>query len=220
MAEESNKVVGNALDNAGSKDQENSNKDIKQTVSWESHDKLLGQHKKTKGEIAELTKKLNSFEKAQKDAEENKLAESGEYQKLLELKQVEVETLISEAEVAKTEVRKVNQHLIDAQKLQAVYDRLPGKIKNNKYLNFIDLENVVINPDTGDVDEQSASTVANSFMKEYAELVDTSHVGKLPGNAAGGSGNLQEEFKNLSLTDMNKNLKSRVQEAKRKAGVL
>lgn len=199
---------------------ENQTKKEKDVVSYESHQKLLGQLKNTKEQAKLMEEKLNLFEQKQKEIEESKLAEKGEYQKLLELRQNEIADLKAKVEAEAQEKFKASKALEDTWKLQSFYDKLPGKVKRREYLNFVDLDAIAFNPDTGQIDDQSVDIVVNDFMKNHKDLVDTKSFGKLPGDAPSSMTTIDAQtFKNLSLKDMKLKMKDAVQAAKRKQGV-
>lgn len=170
-------------EDAGKNAEVKGNKD--QYVRYESHDKLLGQHKAAKAENAELKEKLAALQTEEQKRVEQELAAQGEWKLLVEAKEKKIaeleEKYLTEAEKAEI----ANSTLTNAQKIQAVCDKLPGKIRNSKYYQYIDINQVALNPETGEVDEASVQTVANAFMEEHKELVDTTHIGRLPAGAHG-----------------------------------
>lgn len=69
----------------------------------------------------------------------------------------------------------------------------------------MNLDDIVINPDTGDVDNESIDQVVNKFMGVHANLVDTSHVGKIPhGHPKSTTQLSHDQWKNMSLAEMKK----------------
>jgi hypothetical protein len=89
---------------------------------------------------------------------------------------------------------------------------LPGKIKKREYLNFVDLEGIVMNPETNEIEKTSVESVVNKFMDSYGELVDTTHVGKLPvGHPSSGKNVDYSKWKTLSSKEMKANLKTMVE---------
>lgn len=203
---------------AGSADQ-GLNQGQKDSVKYETFDKLVGQLKKTKELNENLSQRLDAFETEKRQLEETKLAEQGEYKKLLEMRTAEIKELQNSVVTERSEKEVANRTLNDAQKLQAVYEELPGKIKHQRYMQFIDLDKVAINPETGDVDRESAKLTANLFAEEHTALIDTTHVGRLPGNPASTNQPISKRFRELPLKDMRANMAQAVQEAKKELGL-
>jgi hypothetical protein len=199
---------------------ENGKKAENRIIDYKTYDKVINRLKKTEETNIELVDKISAFESDRKNREESKLAEQGEYKKLLELRQAEndkMQTRLVEAEAEKDSAYKT---LTDAQKYQAVYEKLPGKLKNNKSMGFIEIESIALNPETNEIDTQSVDLVVNSFMEEHKDLVDTSHVGRLPGNAPDNSTTpLHKRFKDLPLAEMRKNMANAVKQRKHELGV-
>lgn len=184
----------------------------KDQVDYASFNKVLGQYKKAKSVNEELQSELENYKKAEQEIKEKKLADQGEYNKLLELKEQKLKELTDQLENAQAEKQTASETLINAQKLGAVYEKLPGKLKNNKFMQFIDIDSVVRNPETGEIDAESASVVANQFMEEFDYAVDTSHVGRIRGTASSTTTPLHKSFKELPLKDMRKNVAEAVRQ--------
>lgn len=171
------------------------------SVSYESHQKLLDQHKKSKDQMKDLEAKLKAFEDEKKLVEENKLREQGEYKKILDTREAEISKLRSESESFK-------KSLFDGAKLQAVVDKLPGKIRNKQYYSFIDVDSIAIDPETHQIDEKTVELAANNFLKNHSFLIETKAGGTPPSDAAAGeNGNLAyEDWLKMSSSDKKKNL--------------
>jgi len=57
-------------------------------------------------------------------------------------------------------------------------------------------------------------------MDEHSYAVDTSHIGRLPGNASSQTQSLSHTFKDLPLKDMRNNIAEAVRLAKKEKGIL
>jgi hypothetical protein len=150
----------------------------KDFVQYETYSRVLSQHKKTKSENEQLAAELEAYRRKERELEEKRLSEQGEYKKLLELerkKRMEEEGKRQQYE----------RDLLDAHKLNAVRERLPGKIKRPEYYSFIDVSKVVIDPETGIVDDRSVVEVVDGFVKEHGFLIERQGTRDLPYNAPG-----------------------------------
>jgi len=222
METESQKVVDNATDSSvdNTFQNEQGKKVENKIIDYKTYEKLLNRHKKTEEINGQLSKQVQTFQDERKAQEESKLVEQGEYKKLLDLREAEVNEWKQKFSAVDEEKKSVYNTLNDAQKLQAVYDKLPGRLKNQKYMSFIDLESVAFNPETSEIDSQSVDLVVNSFMEEHKDLVDTSHVGRLPGNAPGQTTTpIHKRFADLPLKEMRANMANAVKQKKQELGV-
>jgi hypothetical protein len=152
----------------------------KDVVQYETYKNVLSQHKKSKSENEELRSKLEAYERKERETEEKRLSEQGEYKKLLELERKK----LAEAENKRLQYER---DLLDSHKLNAVRERLPGKVKRPEYYSFIDTDKIIIDPSTGMVDDSSVTEVVESFIKEHSSLLDRAANKDLPYNAPGNS---------------------------------
>ena len=161
-----NKSVSNADDQKASGDDQNKTqpKPINDVVSHETFKKLLGQKKNVEQENETLKRQL-------KEIEERKLQESGEWKKIAELKEQEALQAKQAAEEEKRRAENLNSTLIKSQKLQAVTEKLPGKLERPEYMAFIDVSKVVMNPETGEIDDTSVESVVQDFVKVHSKLL-------------------------------------------------
>lgn len=198
---------------------EKSQEKTKDQVSYDTYKRTVGEVKKLKEIKDELESKLNQFVERDKEKEEmlkleqeKKLQEKGEFKKLLELKESELQKLNEKLNMLSEEKESAYQTIHDTVKLHAFYEKLPGKIKKREYLNFVNLDDIVINPETKEVDTSSVEKVVNNYMDNHPELVDTSHLGKLPyGQTGSYKPNDYDQWKNLNSSEMKKTLKEQVQ---------
>lgn len=187
-------------------------------VSFETYDRLVKQRKADQEKLRELTgrvEKLSDFEAKLKEIEakeaeasQKKLEEEGKWREALEHKNKMLKDLEEKFKNAEAEKESTKKALLDSAKIQAVVDKLPGRIKRNEYLNFIDIDQVILDPETGDFDESSIGLVANNFLKNHSELIQVEGSKKLPGDAAkGGAPLTAEAWKALPLAEKKKRLK-------------
>lgn len=144
-------------------------------VAHSTFKKLLGQHKNLQEKARENEELLMQYQAKEKEAEKKRLEEKGEYKKLLDLKSKELEKHQAEANEYK-------KRLLDAHKLNAFCEKLPGKIANPKYFKHVETENILIDPETGIIDETSLTNAVNSFLSEHNKLLDV-NVSSMPSDA-------------------------------------
>ena len=176
--------------NASSADQDPSGIDGEvettvETASTESHDdfvkretfqKSVAQEKNLRQRLKDSETRLKELEAEKNAGVEKSLAEQNEYKKLYETYKAKSETLQGDMD-------NFNESLIDGHKLQAVLDKLPGKVKSRDYYRYIDLKSIAYDPETKSIDEESVTLAANKFLSERAELLDTKEKKRLPNDA-------------------------------------
>jgi len=180
----------------------------KDVVAYETYQKVLAEKKSMQAKAQEIESKLAEIEKAQRERDEAKLNEKGEFKKLVELRDQEIEKLRNEINTVAKDRDSFKGNLDDTYKLQAFYDKLPGKIKRQEYLGFVDLESIVIDPDTGTVDSSSVQNVVSNFVENYGDLIESSKFAGLPGDAPKGGKKLTvKDWQNLPLKEKKSRMK-------------
>lgn len=168
--------------------------DEQETVKYETHKKLLGQRKADQEKLRQAQDLIDKFEAEKREVEEGKLKEEGEYKKLLTLREEELGKLRSERDIAVKE----NQ---DTWKYDAFYRKLGGKLENSKYLSFVDIESIIFNPETKEVDQQSVESVVNKFREEHSALITPINSSRLPSKQS------DLGFKAKNISNMNESEK-------------
>lgn len=148
---------------------------IKDTVSYETHARLLDEKKK-------LAFKLKEIEDAKKIQFEKELKDKEDYKKIIELRDKEVVEY-------KTKYETLEARLTNGSKLSAVLDQIDGKVEKI-YYGLIDLDSIALDPSTGMPDEKSVRDVAKQFSKTHSKVIlKDGAASKMPHDAArGGSG--------------------------------
>ena len=206
---------------------DDSSKEKKDVVDYASFQKAVAQKKAVQAraeaaeaKLKELDDKLNALENAKLSEQDLKLKAAGEWQKVIESRDAQINELKNKYDETLGKYEQTNKTLDDAVKLNAVYSKLPGKLKNPKYAGFIELEKIAINPETGDVDSSTVDDVVNSFCKEHRELLDTKNFKGLPGDAARSSQILTvDAFRQRPLAEMKKSLPEAVRAEKLRLGI-
>ena len=150
-----------------------------------SNDRLLTQSKEWKDKAQKASADDDERIKAAAAEKEKEAEARGEYKKLLEQQKLETEAQRKRADDSDARAKETDNTLLEARKL-AFENRLGGRLKNDKYLGFVNTKDILIDPDTGDIDTSSVDSSVKSFLGEHKELVNFS-AGKLP-NFQGGKG--------------------------------
>lgn len=165
----------------------------KDSVTYETHRKLLDEKKKLQAKLAEI-------ENDKKQKEEEELTRKGETQKLLEL-------VKKEAEELRTKLTVKEQREVQAKKLSAVIRSLGSNV-DEKWFGVIGqhLDEVVYNPDSGEVEQMSVTAIVEDLKKTWPEMIKKLPVG-MPADAPRGSGQgviERSEWLKLSAKEMRK----------------
>ena len=164
------------------------------TVAYETHRKLLGE-KKT------VQKKYDDLVALNKAGQEKALAEQGEYKDLYGQTKERVEAL--ETELADAKDRQDN-----FVKLRAVLSAIDGKVDQD-YYGHLGIDNVLLDPDTGEVDKMSVSKVVEAFKAKHSVLIQGNRPANLPKNApqyANGEKKLTKEEQNMRTSELMRSL--------------
>lgn len=165
----------------------------KESVSYDTHRRLLDEKKKLQARLAEI-------ETEKRAKEEEELTRKGETQKLLELAKKEAEEL--RTKLTAKELREVQ-----AKKLSAVIRGMGANV-DEKWFGVIGqhLDDVVYNPESGEVEQMSVTAIVEDLKKTWPEMMRKPGVG-MPADAPKGSGMGQierSEWLKLSSKEMAK----------------
>lgn len=151
--------------NASGEGGKNQNNDStgKGQVSYETYLKTLDEAKKAKEKLRAIE------EQASKLAEEKMLAE-GNWKGLLEARENRIKELEEENNQTKSKYGELNERIAGSQKLSKVLSKLGGDL-DDKYFGLIDISEVKVNPETGEIDDMSAAKVAENFRTMYPETI-------------------------------------------------
>lgn len=182
--------------------------DVGESVPVKKYQQLLSQRKSDQEKLRDIQTKLSAFEEKEREFQERQLEEQGKWQESIELKNRKIQEYEQKLKDEQNKAKNAENILINSAKLNAVLEKLPAKVKNRAYLDFIDTNSVILDPETGDFDAGSVQEVANAFIKEHSSLLDYKNVsGKLPGDAPAGSTKLTlEQWKKLPLAERKKRM--------------
>jgi len=173
-------------ENAGSTDQQTGsdvdmNKDgsKKDYVTYESWNKLVDQRKYDRKKMAEMAKELDKYRTTEQERTQQDQIKRGEFEKALEQER----KLRLQAE---EERKGLTDSLYQQAKLYAFESELPGKLKHDHYRKHIDLNAIQIDPESGDIDQESVKSYVNNFMQSFGnDLVEVPTKKGLPSDAPG-----------------------------------
>lgn len=130
----------------------------KDSVSYETYLKVLGEAKKTK-------ERLKALEDQASQAQEKTLADQNEWKKLAETYKTKL------SETTKT-LKQQEESIVNGMKYQEFTKALGGTLKSDDYATFIPFEKISFNPDTKSVDGLSVKSAVEEFMAKHSGLVN------------------------------------------------
>lgn len=194
---EANGSGGAEKNAAGGGSAENNNTDNqgkKDTVAYETHQKLLAEKKKRDAELADAQAKLKAFE-------EQQLKEKEDYKALLALRDKEV------IEV-KGKLSNLEETLNNSVKLDSVLKKLSGNV-GQQYYGLFDLSKIPIDPTTNMPDQLAVEKYAKEFEQTYGQIIQRKTSDQMPNDAAKGTNAkiTYDEWLKLPLKDQKARLK-------------
>lgn len=195
---------GANLDPRGTQDENpnNTTPTESESISYETHKKLLSEKKKRDEENQALKRQLEDFLAKEKAREEEELKKQKNFEQLLKLREEELQKEREE----KNSLRSMAEKGL---KRRSFLDAVNGAV-DEQYWGLIDLNEIVIDPTTGVPDEQSVQKAAREFEKKYPLVLQKRSGGpRLPGDAPRGSGGklTYEEWLSLPLKEQKARLK-------------
>jgi predicted nucleic acid-binding Zn-ribbon protein len=175
--------------NAGGEGQNQSTTENKRSVSYETYLKTLDEAKSAKSRLKALEEERNKIA-------EEKLKAEGDWKGLLDLRESRIKELEGESNQLKEKYSGLNERVTSSQKLSKVLSKIGGDL-DPKYYGLIDISEVKINPETGEIDDMSATKVAENYRTEYAETIRKKFNPNSMGENKPGGDNGQSDFINF-----------------------
>lgn len=168
----------------------------KDFVAYDTYRKVLSERKRDKEKLSAIEEELSRYRELEKSLEEKKAMEAGQWEKLKQ-------TYLQENESLRTELQDYKKNMIDGRKLQKFLDKIPGTIAKREYLSFVNTENIVIDPETNEIDELSLDREVGKFMKDHSALVMPAETRKNPNYASfGGLTNHKKQIGEMNLKEL------------------
>lgn len=173
----------------------------KNSVSYESHRKLLGEKKLEQERRTKAEQELATLKQEKADREKKELEAQGNYKSLLEIKQKELD-------LAAAKLDRITGEITDVRKKKAILKHIGGVVPDGAH-KLLPLDLIELDAE-GKPTEQSAKAAAQVFTKEhsYAIQKDVDGGGGLPNDEAKGGGTGKKityaQWQKLSAAEMKK----------------
>jgi hypothetical protein len=152
----------------------------KETVSYETHLKLLNQRKADQARSQEMAAKLAEFEAEKKAREEADLLAQNKYEELLAKKEEEKNEIANR-------LNSVTETIIKAEKLEAFQRSLGGELAHRDFEKMINLNSIVYD-EAGTLDQESLNLEVARVRETYGDsILKKTNVPSMSGNAPQGA---------------------------------
>lgn len=148
----------------------------KDHVAYDSYRKVVGQNKRLSERASAAEAELERIRAEQQTAEEQKLAEQNRWKELHEAK-------VKELEAAKLQLNSTNKMIEEARKLKALNALAPIRPEFHNTTGTFNLDNIMVNPETGEVDESSVQREAERVRNVFPAILQTAQGPKLDNKA-------------------------------------
>lgn len=163
-------------------------------VSYPTYNRTLTQLKNAKTQKQELAEENARLKAELEGRDRAKLEEQGDYQKLLSAERERAKALEVEASAHKQKLNEFVKRETDARKFVAFVDALGVDIDRELASYLVNLDEIAMDPDSGEVDKVTLSRYAESFRKKWPKVVAMSVPGAGLPNGKPGAGRMGPEF--------------------------
>jgi len=157
------------------------------SVQYATYQRVLSEKKRASEEAVQLRKALDEMKFAEDERQKKSLIEQNQWKELYEQEQKKASDALQVAADLK-------QHQLDAKKLNSILGKLPSQVPN-KFWGLINTDNVLVNPDTGEIDDSSILKEVNRIVTEIPEIMTKTSTATVDPRApvSNGSGTLSKD---------------------------
>lgn len=134
------------------------------TVKYQTYKRAVGEVKRFKSEAQKLKEENEAFKAREKAREEAELEKRGEFDKVKS-------NLLKELEEERERNKRMAKERADDRKLGAFLATLGGNVSRD-YWGLINIDEIAIDPDTGEIDELSVTRSVEKFRTKHGRLID------------------------------------------------
>jgi hypothetical protein len=145
-------------------------------VAYETHRRLLDQKKQLQERLQKTAAELDQFKAGVEQKQQKELEEQNRYKELYEKIRQDNESL-------QKAISERDMQMQNAIKYDAFQKSLGDRKIDRKYSGFVNTDNILLDPETGTVDELSAQKEVERILNEYPEIVRSNSSKALPSQA-------------------------------------
>ena len=139
-----------------------------ETVKYSTYKRVVSSEKNWKAKAEELQARIESEQNAA-------LAEQGKYKELYENAQEANNTL-------QNQIAQQQKDREDFMKLRAMVGAIDGKV-DSKYYGLMPIDKVLVDPETGELDQMSVTKAVETFRQEHGILIQGTKPAQMPAQA-------------------------------------
>ncbi len=185
---------GDPADHGGGGSQNPSGEE--RTVSYKSYQKLLGEKKRLQDRLTELQ---NTRSKPASGDDDDDTADDEGVQnpppnrrddansRRLKVKDNRIKDLETQLAESNNQISQFKRRQEVSDKVDALLEAIPGEVPR-KYLQLLPINDLVVDPETGEIDPVSLKQTVKKFMGEYGEVIKTKPNG-MPNTSPNGGSN-------------------------------
>lgn len=145
-------------------DMQSESQSSRDSVQYSTYQRVLSEKKKAAAELARAQRELDEIRAQQESEKESALKENQQWKELYEQEQQKREQALQKAQA-------LEEQQMNARKLNAVLKTLPANVPSD-YWDLIPTTQVKVNPETGDIDEDSVKSVAEYVTTKLDRILD------------------------------------------------
>lgn len=135
-------------------------------VKYDTYKRVLNEKKARDAELREAKAVIEKYETEKRSFEESTLREKEDWRKLFEQRESELKT-------TKLELDSIKTRVVDSKKLNSFLNAIEKPIEQ-KYWSLVELDKIVVDPNSGEIDSSTLKNYAEEFKKEYWKVIDSS----------------------------------------------
>ena len=136
------------------------------SVKYDTYKRVLNEKKARDAELREAKAVIEKYEAEKRSFEESTLREKEDWRKLFEQRESELKT-------TKLELDSIKTRVVDSKKLNSFLNAIEKPIEQ-KYWSLVELDRIVVDPNSGEIDSSTLKKYAEEFKKEYWKVIDSS----------------------------------------------
>lgn len=172
----------------------------KDSVAYETHQKLLAEKKRAAERAAALERELAEVKEREAQRENEELERQKNFEQLAKNKDEQLKA-------AQAKLQAIENERVTARKLDAFLKTLGGDLPQH-YWDLIPIDQIIVDPTTGQVDDMSVAKVVEGYRKTFPETIKVKNPpNTMPSDAPKGTpqGKMDyEQWKSLKYNDPEK----------------
>lgn len=171
---------GNPGTDPSTSDNDDSDDDIdprSDSVNYRTYRRAVDQLKSERQARRDLETRLSKIERDKAEDERAKLEQQGNYKTLLEAERARAQALEKEVADRKAESEQYRARDVERRKLSALIANLGGNVNSEAIYRLADLEEIAVDPESGEIDKTSLTRYTERFRKKWPDILGVTRGG-------------------------------------------